>query len=96
MNPFSNFTGSLAWYRRGIEEVAGVLADFAGLRIAPRAPSAWKSYRVVKNFRGCKVDARLKRGRKPSVRLNGQEVPPLIPAEMLTSGAQARVDVVYT
>jgi len=96
MNLFSNFTGSLAWYRRSIETAAGVLADFNGLRIDPRPPTAWDEYRVVKDFRGCRVHARLKRGPKPSVRLDGKEVPSLIPAEQLKPGTDARIDVVYT
>ena len=95
-NPFSNFTGSLAWYRRGIEAVAGVLADFEGLRIAPRPPSRWNEYRVTKSFRSCRVRAHLKRGPSFSVKLNGQDAPPLIPASMLRPGTVANVEVTYT
>jgi len=95
-NPFSNFTGSLAWYRRGIERIAGVLADFAGLRIDPRPPQSWDSYRVVKRFRGCDVDVRLRRGERTSVKLDGAECEPLIPADLFKPATQCRVDVVYT
>lgn len=96
MNPFSNFTGSLAWYRRTIERVVGVRADLGGLRIDPRPPTCWDRYRVVKSFRGCRVDARLRRGKAFSVKLDGEDVPALIPAERLRPGGQCRVDVVYT
>ncbi len=95
MNLFSNFTGSLAWYRRGIERVAGVLADFTGLRIDPRPPSAWDEYRVVKSFRGCRVTAHLKRGDGLSVRLDGEDVPALIPAERFAGRGECRLDVTY-
>lgn len=95
-NLFSNFTGSLAWYRRTIERVAGVLADFAGLRIDPRPPKCWNEYRVVKNFRGCRVNARLRRGKEFSVKLDGEDAPALIPAGRLKPGAKCRVDVTYT
>ncbi len=95
MNLFSNFTGSLAWYRRTIEAVAGVLADFDGLRIDPRPPRCWEGYRVVKNFRDCKVDVRLRRGQSFSVRLDGRPCPALIPAEQLPAGSARSVEVSY-
>ena len=96
MNLFNNFTGSLSWYRNGIELVCGVTADYAGLRIDPRPPSGWNKYRVVKSFRGCKVSVNLRRGKASSIRLNGAPVEAeLIPAEKLPSGGEAVVDVVY-
>jgi cellobionic acid phosphorylase len=54
-NLFSNFTGSLAWYRRSIERVIGVVPEFDGLRIAPQPPSCWDSYRVARTFRGSQL-----------------------------------------
>ncbi len=95
-NLFSNFTGSLAWYRRAIELAAGLVPDFAALRIQPRPPQAWDAYRVVRNFRGCIVRAELRRGEKPSVKLDGREVPALIPAELLPPGSEVRLEVTYT
>jgi len=52
MNPYSNFTGSTAWYLKTIDKMIGVLADFDGLRIDPAAPSAWRKYELRKLFRG--------------------------------------------
>ena len=52
MNPYSNFTGSTAWYLKALDKMIGVLADFDGLRIAPSAPAGWKEYRLHKRFRG--------------------------------------------
>jgi cellobiose phosphorylase len=52
VNPYSNFTGSTAWYLKTLDKMIGVLADFDGLRIAPSAPAAWKEYRLRKRFRG--------------------------------------------
>jgi len=95
MNLFSNFTGSLAWYRRSIEAAAGVTADFEGLRIDPRPPSSWDGYRVMRRFRGCRIDARLKRGDAFSVRLDGEEAPPLVPAGRLAPDSECRIDVTY-
>ena len=99
-NPFSNFTGSLAWYRKGVEAVCGVIADFAGLVIAPRPPKAWNSYRVTKLFRGCRANVELKRGKALAVKVNGKEIAvsgnqALIPAELLPSGATVQVSVEY-
>jgi cellobiose phosphorylase len=95
-NLFSNFTGSVAWYRRGIETVCGVLADFAGLSIEPRPPKAWKAYRVTKNFRLCRVNLSFKRGKKFSVRLHGEELPGrLIPAALLPAETAVNVEVTY-
>jgi cellobiose phosphorylase len=51
-NPYSNFSGSTAWYLKALDRMLGVLADFDGLRIAPAAPSAWKEFRLRKRFRG--------------------------------------------
>jgi len=96
MNLFSNFTGSLAWYRRTIEAVVGVLADFTGLRIDPRPPKAWDACRVVKRFRGCTVDARLRRGDAFSVRLDGKEVDALIPAAEFEGKTERKIEVTYT
>jgi len=50
----------------------------------------------VRNFRGCTVRAELRRGEKPSVKLDGREVPALIPAELLPPGSEVRLEVTYT
>lgn len=55
-NLFSNFTGSVTWYRLGIEKIIGVLPDYAGLRIRPRPPRCWDRYEVSRHFRGATSD----------------------------------------
>lgn len=57
-NYYSNFCGALAWLRKSLERMFGVLADFDSLVIDPCIPSAWKSFEVVKVFRGCRVKVR--------------------------------------
>ncbi|MEA2062910.1 MAG: hypothetical protein U9P14_04360, partial [Gemmatimonadota bacterium] len=57
-NLYSNFSGSLAWIRKSLSRIFGVLADFDGLVIDPCVPSDWESYEVVKVFRGCRVKVR--------------------------------------
>jgi len=57
-NYYSNFCGALAWLRKSLERMFGVLADFDRLVIDPCIPSAWKSFEVVKVFRGCRVKVR--------------------------------------
>lgn len=52
-NYYSNFTGSLNWYRKNMIRMFGVMADFDGLRIDPCVPSWLKSFEVNKVFRGC-------------------------------------------
>jgi N,N'-diacetylchitobiose phosphorylase len=52
-NYYSNFTGSLNWYRKNMIRMFGVLADFDGLRIDPCIPAWLKYYEVSKAFRGC-------------------------------------------
>ena len=96
MNLFSNFTGSLAWYRRTIDAVAGITADFAGLRVDPRPPAAWDAYRVVKTFRGCRIDAQLRRGDAFAVTLDGQDAGALIPADQFEGKTQRRLEITYT
>ena len=96
MNLFSNFTGSLGWYRRAVEAVAGVVPDFAGLRIAPCPPKAWDAYRVTRDFRGSRIDVRLKRGDAFAVALDGAACDAMIPAERFRPGAEHRIDVTYT
>jgi cellobiose phosphorylase len=52
MNPYTNFTGSTAWYLKTIDKMVGVLADFDGLLIDPAAPSDWSEYELRKRYRG--------------------------------------------
>ena len=94
-NLFSGFTGSNAWTRRSIEETCGVIAEFDGLRLAPRPPACWDAYRVVRRFRGCELDVRFRRGEAFAVAVNGAPHEPLIPAAELARARRMDVDVVY-
>lgn len=56
MQLFSNFTGSLAWFRRVIEEMVGVYPNFEELVVKPMPPSAWNDgYEVRKIWRKRKI-----------------------------------------
>ena len=94
-NLFSNFTGSNAWYRRSIEAVCGVIAEFDGLRIAPRPPSHWDEYRVVRRFRGCELEITFRRGEELRVTVDGHPHEAFLPAEEISQAERMTVDVVY-
>lgn len=94
-NLFSNFTGSLAWYRRGIERVVGLVPEFDGLRIDPRPPRGWDRCRVMRTFRGSRLLVDFAPGDKLGVELDGRPCPALIPAGALTPGAPHRIEVTY-
>lgn len=94
-NLFSNFTGSLAWYRNGIEQIIGVVPEYDGLRIAPQVPSSWDSYQVVRKFRGAELRFEMCRGETPSVKLDGQDCGDKIPADKLQPGKTYVVEVTY-
>jgi cellobiose phosphorylase len=81
MQLFSNFTGSVAWYRRVIEWMLGLRADFDALRIDPRPPAAWDEYTVHKLWRGRSIHARFRRTDRPdlTVTLNGRPAHATIP-----------------
>jgi cellobiose phosphorylase len=95
-NLFSNFTGSNAWYRRSIERVCGLVAEFDGLRLAPTPPSVWNEYRVVRTFRGCELALRFRRGRAAGVTVAGRPHDSFITAEELGRNKRMSVEVVYT
>jgi cellobionic acid phosphorylase len=67
MNLYSNFTGATAWYLRTIAQMAGVLPEFDGLRIAPCAPPEWRSYELRKQFRGIEYHFHFRRKGKENV-----------------------------
>jgi cellobionic acid phosphorylase len=94
-NLFSNFTGSVGWYRRTIEGVIGLLSDFDGLRIAPMPPSDWNRYQVKRDFRGCRIFADFRRGSQPKVLLDGAETGNFIPAANLPAGKSCLIEVTY-
>jgi len=102
-NLYSNFSGSTAWYLRAIDRMLGVSADFDGLRIAPVAPTAWKEYRLRKQFRGLEFDFTFHhtsgKSRVSSVTVNGRPLAPVngeykLPLAGLKPGRKVVVDVV--
>jgi cellobiose phosphorylase len=58
---FSNFTGSVPWYRKVIERMLGVCADFDSLIIDPIIPQDWKEYEICKTWRGYNIRVYFKR-----------------------------------
>ncbi|HLA41356.1 MAG TPA: hypothetical protein VJ417_15245, partial [Candidatus Glassbacteria bacterium] len=58
-NLYSNFTGSVNWLRKSLDRMLGLLPGIDCLVVDPAAPSAWEQYEVVKEFRGCRVSARI-------------------------------------
>lgn len=58
-NYYSNFTGSLNWYRKNLINMFGVMADFDGLRIDPCVPTWLKRYKVRKRFHDCYYHVRV-------------------------------------
>jgi cellobiose phosphorylase len=61
--------------------MAGVLADFDGLRIAPAAPPAWREYELKKTFRGVEYRFRFRhesgRNEVKSVEVDGRSLEPV-------------------
>lgn len=73
---FSNFSGSLPWYRKVIEKMLGVVADYDSLLIEPCVPSGWDEYSVMKIWRGKSLKVNLRRTNtvKVAVKLNNKEL----------------------
>lgn len=94
-NLFSNFTGSLAWYRKGIEKIIGVIPEFAGLRINPRPPQSWKNYELARTFRGAKLTFTFCRGESFKVTLDGRPCNEIIPAHKLVPGKTYHIEVTF-
>ncbi len=59
-NLYSNFSGAMAWLRKSLDRMFGLLPEFDSLTVDPVVPSSWKEFRVVKVFRGCRVEARFR------------------------------------
>lgn len=58
-NLYSNFSGALAWLRKSLDRMYGLIPGLDCLVVDPCVPSHWKEYEVVKEFRGCSVYARV-------------------------------------
>ena len=102
-NLYSNFSGALAWLRKSLERMLGLLPAFDGLVIDPCVPSDWLEFRVEKVFRGCRVRAHFKnpdgvcRGladaRIDGERLALREGKARIPLEMLKGRKKVQLEV---
>jgi len=103
-NLYSNFTGSLAWLRKSLDRMLGLLADFDNLVIDPIVPAEWKNYEVLKQFRGCRVHASFhnpegKNRGVVSAKIDGESLPVkgkkvLVPVERFQGVQKVRVEVV--
>lgn len=94
-NLFSNFTGSVTWYRLGIEMILGAIPELGGLRIAPRPPKAWQQYELRKLFRGRRLHIVFRPGRCNKITLNGDEASEFISADHLETSQEHRIEVEY-
>ncbi|WP_140986155.1 GH36-type glycosyl hydrolase domain-containing protein [Asticcacaulis tiandongensis] len=65
-------TGTAAWvYRIVIEELFGLKGTAEGLQIRPNLPAHWPEARVKRQFRGVTYDIHIRRGDRPSLRVDG-------------------------
>jgi N,N'-diacetylchitobiose phosphorylase len=85
-------SGSATWsFYTATQYILGLRPEYDGLRIDPCIPSAWKSFKVTRNFRGKRVSVEVRntKGVQKGVRtvlLNGEPLEGnLIPAGKLTS-----------
>ncbi len=92
---FSNFTGSVSWYRRVAERLTGVWADFDALVVKPVGSEIWGEYQVRKNWRGRKVLVKFSAADVDNftVSLNGKETADRIPLESLSSEKENIIEV---
>jgi len=95
---FSNFTGSVPWFRRVIEYMLGVYPYFDSLVIKPIVPNSWNTYEVVKVWRNRKIRVYFQRSKigKQRIILKEQVFENLIPFSALeaTSLNEVHVDFV--
>lgn len=70
--PMSWVTGSAGWLYRGMTEcIAGVSADYRGLKVKPCLPPCWNEIHAERKFRGKRYDILIKRGEKKGVYVDG-------------------------
>jgi cellobiose phosphorylase len=102
-NFYSNFTGSVSWIRRTVERMLGLIPGYDQLTVDPVIPREWTGYKVMRQFRGCRVSATVENpGRVGDgvVRavLDGEELPvdngkSAIPVEMLAGRNAAELRI---
>jgi cellobiose phosphorylase len=95
---FSNFTGSLSWFRRVVTELLGVKPGFDALEISCSAPPSWRAYEVKKVWRGKRVHVRFATSGTPgnaSIRFKGKSYAGEIPFRDLDAAGTNRIDVTF-
>lgn len=92
---FSNFTGSVPWYRRVIENVLGVIPSFDALIIAPNVPHEWNQYEVRKVWRNRDIRVRFRRepGQTLRITMNNRDYAGRIPLADLSETSPNLIDV---
>ncbi len=92
---FSNFTGSISWYRRVAEKLIGLESDFDSLIVTPNGCELWGTYQVRKVWRGKKilVDVRCESTSDYKVKLNGKDVGNRIEFEKLSSETENVIEI---
>jgi cellobiose phosphorylase len=58
-NLYSNFSGALSWLRKSLDDMLGLRPGFEHLTVDPCIPGQWKEYKVLKNWRGCRVEMKV-------------------------------------
>jgi N,N'-diacetylchitobiose phosphorylase len=97
MQLFSNFSGSVSWYRRVIERMLGVRAGFDELMIDPCPPGDWMEYAVRRTWRGRRLHVRFRRSETPGVRIdmNGQTFERAVPVHQLCESEVNEIGVQF-
>jgi cellobiose phosphorylase len=92
-------TGTAAWsYVAATKQILGIRPDYAGLRIDPVVPAAWREFEATRRFRGATYrisvnnHAGVQRGVR-SLRVDGQAVDPNEPLPVAAPGAEVQVEV---
>ncbi len=92
-------SGTAAWsYFAATQSILGIRPDWDGLRIDPVIPSAWRSFRVIRRFRGATYDIRVdnpagvERGVKKLL-VDGTPNEPRLPLRVQEPGSTALVQV---
>lgn len=94
---FSNFTGSVSWYRRTIEKMLGVTAGLDAIMIEPHPPDDWDEYEVQKRWRERSIRVHFRRaaGAGCRIAMNGQTYDRGVPISALSTSAENRVEVEF-
>jgi cellobiose phosphorylase len=95
------YTGSAAWMQRIVhEQVIGVRPDWEGLRIDPCPPRSLGAVRMVRQWRGHRIEIEFDASdfapdRETSVTLNGRPLHPAVIHPSMLDGPVARVVVTW-